>query len=136
MTPVAGNPPKSGEKMFATPCPINSTLGLCLSPLVRSATTADISDSIAPSIAMVTAGESRCNNRLGFNVGTARCGNPLGMPPNRAPIVSTGIWNNATAAVAPKHTRIAPGIRLKNLTQMSITASDAMPPIDAARFSV
>ena len=58
IAPVAGNPPTSGERMFATPCAINSTLGLCLSLLILSDTTADMSDSIAPSIATVSAGEN------------------------------------------------------------------------------
>ena len=58
MAPVAGSPPNIGEKIFATPCPINSTFGLCLSPLMRSETTADMSDSIAPSMATVNAGPS------------------------------------------------------------------------------
>ncbi len=57
MAPVAGNPPNMGEAMLATPCAISSTFGLCLSPDMRSATTADISDSIAPNIATVIAGE-------------------------------------------------------------------------------
>src|SRR5216683_1377817 len=51
MAPVAGSPPKRGETMLATPWPINSTLGLCLSLLMRSETTADMSDSMAPSMA-------------------------------------------------------------------------------------
>ena len=59
IAPVAGNPPNIGDAMLATPCAINSTLGLCWSLLMRSDTTADISDSIAPSIATVTAGPSR-----------------------------------------------------------------------------
>ena len=62
MAPVAGSPPKMGEIMLATPCATSSTLGLCLSPLMLSATTADMSDSIAPSMAMVTAEEN--NGRI------------------------------------------------------------------------
>ena len=58
MAPVAGRPPNSGEAMLAMPCANSSTFGLCRSPLIRSATTADISDSIAPSIATVSAGGS------------------------------------------------------------------------------
>ena len=58
IAPVAGKPPNIGEKMLAMPCAISSTLGLCRSSLMRSATTADISDSIAPSIATVKAGPS------------------------------------------------------------------------------
>src|ERR1700737_2268317 len=36
IAPVAGSPPKSGEKMLAMPWPTSSTFGLCLSPLMRS----------------------------------------------------------------------------------------------------
>src|SRR5438105_4601195 len=57
MAPVAGSPPKRGETMLATPCAMSSILGLCLSLLMRSETTADIRDSMAPSIATVKAGE-------------------------------------------------------------------------------
>ena len=47
MASVAGRPPKSGETMFATSSAMSSTLGLCLSLLIRSEKTADIRDSIA-----------------------------------------------------------------------------------------
>src|SRR5580704_15550800 len=57
MAPVAGSPPNRGDRMLAIPWPTSSTFGLCLSPLMRSETTADISDSIAPSMATVMAGE-------------------------------------------------------------------------------
>ena len=57
MAPVAGIPPKMGEKTFAMPCPMSSWLELCLSPVTPSATVAESSDSIAPRMAMVTAGE-------------------------------------------------------------------------------
>ena len=58
IAPVAGSPPNMGETMLATPCAISSTLGLWRSLLMRSDTTADMSDSIAPSIATVKAGPS------------------------------------------------------------------------------
>ena len=58
IAPVAGSPPNIGDMMFATPWPISSTFGLWRSLLMRSETTADISDSIAPSIATVNAGPS------------------------------------------------------------------------------
>ncbi len=76
--------------MFATPCAINSTFGLCWSPLMRSATTADINDSIAPSIATVMAGEIKLLIVAYSNTGTCSRGNPEGMPPKRVPTVSTG----------------------------------------------
>src|SRR5579885_2266258 len=56
MAPVAGSPPKSGEKILATPCPISSTFGLCLSLLILSETTADISDSMAPALTVAMLG--------------------------------------------------------------------------------
>ncbi len=37
MAPVAGMPPKRGETILAMPCATNSTLGLCLSPVMPSA---------------------------------------------------------------------------------------------------
>ena len=63
MAPVAGRPPNSGDRMLATPCPTSSTLGLCWLLLMRSETTADMSDSMAPSIATVMAGEMRGRSR-------------------------------------------------------------------------
>lgn len=56
IAPVAGIPPNNGATMLAIPCPNNSRLELCLSPVIPSATTADSNDSIAPSAAMTSAG--------------------------------------------------------------------------------
>ncbi len=64
IAPVAGRPPKSGDTMLATPCAKSSVFGLCRSPPIRSATTAESSDSMAPSIATVTAGEISESTRL------------------------------------------------------------------------
>ena len=66
MAPVTGMPPKNGTMMFAAPCAMSSVLELCLSPVTPSATVADSSDSMAPSIAMVNAGgsSSRIVSRL------------------------------------------------------------------------
>ena len=68
MAPVAGKPPNSGDAMFATPWATSSTLESCRSPLMRSATIADISDSIAPSMATVMAGtiKTPSNSRRNF----------------------------------------------------------------------
>ena len=90
MAPVAGSPPKIGETTLAMPCATSSTLGLCLSPLMRSETTADSSDSRAPSSATVKRRRQQAEHEV--RDGTAgRCsdGRPLGMPPKRLPIVST-----------------------------------------------
>src|SRR5436309_716746 len=64
IAPVAGNPPNIGEKILATPCPINSTFGLWRSLLIRSETTADMRDSIAPSIATVKAEQALHHARM------------------------------------------------------------------------
>ena len=64
--------------MFATPCPMSSTLGLCLSPLMRSETTADISDSIAPSMATVIAGEIEGPKQIQAKVRNLKCRQPGG----------------------------------------------------------
>jgi len=90
MAPVAGSPPNMGDIILATPWPMSSTLGLWRSLLMRSETTADMSDSIAPSMATVKAGPSRPWIKSVRNLGITRCGSPLGIPPKRVPIVSTG----------------------------------------------
>src|SRR5713101_421716 len=79
IAPVAGSPPKSGERIFAIPCPTSSTFGLCLSPLMRSETTADISDSIAPSMAPVTSHSSQGQtaDRVLVHVDTEQAGEKL-----------------------------------------------------------
>ena len=99
IAPVAGSPPNSGERILATPWATSSTFGLCLSPLMRSATTADMSDSMAPSMATVMAGGRRGCSRSMRNCGTFRVGSPDGIPPKRVPIVSTGSLKMTTAAV-------------------------------------
>jgi hypothetical protein len=90
IAPVAGNPPKSGEAILAMPCAKSSTFELWRVPLIRSATTADSSDSIAPSIAIVRVGEINVRMRSGRKRGMWIGGSPEGMPPKRAPMVSSG----------------------------------------------
>ena len=68
MAPVAGMPPNSGEAILAMPWATSSTLGLCWSPLIRSATTADINDSIAPSKATVNAGATAAAQSVGVEI--------------------------------------------------------------------
>ena len=55
MAPVAGSPPKSGERIFAIPWPISSLFESCFAPIIPSATTAERSDSMAARTAMETA---------------------------------------------------------------------------------
>lgn len=55
IAPVAAMPPKNGATRFPTPCATSSASGSCLVPIMPSATTAQSSDSIAPSMAIAAA---------------------------------------------------------------------------------
>ena len=70
IAPVAGSPPTSGDSTLAMPCAVSSTLGSCRSPAMRSATVADMSDSIAPSMATVSTDGSSGMIRSSRKVGT------------------------------------------------------------------
>ena len=58
MAPVAAKPPKKGATTLPMPCAISSASGSCLRPVMPSATTAESSDSIAPSMAIAKAAGS------------------------------------------------------------------------------
>jgi hypothetical protein len=100
---------------------------LCLSPLIRSATTADIRDSIAPSIATVTAGDKSLRINDGVNGGKDTVGRPDGTPPNRLPTVSTGRLNSQTPAVPATSATMVPGIRGTKRVTTRMIASDRTP---------
>ena len=78
---------------------------------MRSATTAESSDSIAPSIATVRAGDSSVRIRSTRNAGTCSVGRPLGTPPNRLPMVSTGSPAGSADAVPAISATMVPGRR-------------------------
>ncbi len=59
IAPVAGIPPNSGDAIFATPCATSSMLERWRPPIMPSATTAESSDSMPASNAMVNAGPAR-----------------------------------------------------------------------------
>ena len=61
----------------------------------------------------------------GRNRGKEKGGSPVGMPPNRLPIVSTGIANTTTIRVAANSATIVPGMRRVILGHNKIMASDA-----------
>ena len=100
---------------------------------MRSATTAESSDSIAPSIATVNAGRKRVGIRPGRNCGIATCGSPDGMPPNRLPTVSTPPPRISTAAVPPTSATIAPGTRGRKRRSRIISESAVAPKADCRR---
>src|SRR5258708_3357353 len=62
MAPVAAIPPKNGQRILLTPRATSSASGSCLVWAIPSATVADKSDSIAPSIAIAKADENNCRN--------------------------------------------------------------------------
>src|SRR6185369_9906532 len=90
---------------------------------MRSDTTADISDSIAPSIATVNAGPSSPCTSPACHRGITRWGKPFGIPPNLDPIVSTGILRRYAATVTPNIATIGPGMRPAIARHTSITAT-------------
>lgn len=122
--------------MFATPCAMSSTFGLWRSPPMRSATTADMSDSIAPSIATVMAGRRSVGMRDASNAGRAITGSPDGIPPNRVPMVSAPMPVSITKAVPPTRARIVPGTRGSRRRSTRMSASAAMPSAAAEGVKV
>lgn len=88
MAPVAGIPPKMGERMLAIPCPTSSWLESWRSPMTPSATVAESRDSMAPSTAMVMAGDTSCLMAVQFRSGTFMPGSSALME-KRSPMVST-----------------------------------------------
>ena len=101
---------------------------------MRSATIADISDSIAPSIATVTAGMIRPPMSSGRKAGRWIAGRPLGMPPKRVPMVSTSRPSAATAAVPRHSATIEPGMRVETRFIRMMIAS--VPAASAAAIGV
>ena len=100
---------------------------------IMSETTADMSDSMAPSMATVKAGASNGRVMLNCNWGKLKAGSPLGMPPKRLPMVSTGSDGKRTTATVPSSSAtIEPGTRrCHDFGHKTIIASDA-----AAKASV
>ena len=90
MAPVAGMPPKMGEARFAIPWATSSMLERCRPPIMPSETTAERSDSMPPSSAIVNAGAIRPVAWERVSAGSAGAGSDAWIAPNRDPIVSTG----------------------------------------------
>ena len=111
-------------------------LELCRSPVIWSAMTADSRLSTAASRATVNADGNRGSIKSVRNVGMAKGGSPVGIPPNLLPIVSIGIGRSAVASVARISATIAPGIFLVRRGIRRITARDATPTPIAAPCAV
>ena len=70
MVPVTQMPPNSAEPMLATPCATSSQFERWRRPVMPSATTADSSDSMAPSSAKATASGSTAMHLVELNAGS------------------------------------------------------------------
>ncbi len=79
-----------------------------------SATTADSSDSMAPSIAIVNAGSISSIRRVAVTSGKWKDGKPCGIPPKALPMVATPAkWNIPWRAVTATSATSGPGIRFR-----------------------
>ena len=111
IAPVAGIPPEIGEAMLAIPCATSSMLERWRPPIMPSATTAESSDSIAPSSAMVNAGAARVVSIGSVTWGSVGRGSPASITPKRLPIVSTGRCSRRTSTVVTIKATNGPGTR-------------------------
>src|SRR2546430_2188925 len=111
MAPVAGIPPNSGDAMLAIPCATSSMFERWRPPIIPSATTAERSDSTAPSNAIVNA--APINPGIWWNVTAGRegAGSAALMTPKRLPIVSTGRCSSCTPPVVPTSATNGLGMR-------------------------
>ncbi|MCY1356561.1 hypothetical protein D9M69_430180 [compost metagenome] len=97
-----------------------------------SATTADSSDSIAPSMAMVKAGPASSIMRASEISGSDGAGNPRGRPPKALPMVATpSKRNSACTAVATTSATSGPGTRCSQRTRGAPSTSSRLPSASA-----
>lgn len=113
--------------MLATPCAMSSMFERWRPPIMPSDTTADSSDSIPASSAIVNAGLARLASRGSVTSGSAGRGSPASITPNRLPIVSTGRWNSCTIAVVTTRATSVPGIRLSKRRHTTMIANVSVP---------
>src|SRR3989449_3307320 len=111
MAPVAGIPPNSGEAMFAIPCATSSMFERWRPPIMPSATTAERSDSTAPSSAIVNAAPINPGIWWNETAGREGAGSAALITPKRLPMVSTGRCSSCTAAVVTMSATNGLGIR-------------------------
>ena len=81
IVPVTQMPPNSAEPILAKPCATSSQFERWRRPVMPSATTAESSDSIAPSSAKAIASGSTACAFSRLNGGSAGNGRVRGMPP-------------------------------------------------------
>jgi len=128
MVPVTQMPPNSAEPMLAKPCATSSQLERWLRPVMPSATTAESSDSIAPSKAKATASGSTAIIFSSDSGGSCGSGSVRGNSPNWLPMVATGRCKSADAIVTTPTAIRMPGHvgRMRRMATISTTvASEA-----------
>ena len=110
IAPVTGMPPNMTEAILAVPCATNSQFERCRRPVMPSATTAESSDSIAPSKAMARASGRSSRILARSKTGSVGAGRLCGTPPNLEPMVATSrpsspvnAAHSATAINMPGH---------------------------------
>ena len=127
IAPVAGSPATSDEPRLATPCARSSASGRCRAPgTIRSATTAERSDSI-PARKAITRAEGRSSAiRATDTSGSAGQGSRSGSAPKRPSIVATP-GRTAASADPAATARIRPGQRGAARRKPAIIAIVASP---------
>ena len=124
MVPVTQKPPNSAEAALPTPCATSSQLERWRRPVMPSATTAESSDSIAPSSVKDKAAGSTSRIFAKLNTGKDGNGSAWGMPPKRVPMVATDKSNAAVMAAALATAISMPGqCGLMDLRPMMIAAT-------------
>ena len=105
------------------PWAISSWLGLWRSSMMLSAIRAHSNDSIAPNSASVKAGSNKKRAVSHENSGQSSVGRLLGTPPNRVPMVSTGMPLTLTSSVASTSATMEPGTSVHLRAQARVFAS-------------
>ena len=129
IAPVAGIPPNRGDAMLATPWATSSMLERWRPPIIPSATTAESSDSTAPSRAMVNAAPMSPGICRKVTAGRDGAGSTALITPNRLAMVSTGKCPSCTAAVVAMSATNGLGMRwlTRGHRTMMATVTPATP---------
>ena len=136
MVPVTQRPPNSAEPMFATPCATSSQFERWRRPVMPSATTADRSDSMAPSSVSDRAEGSSVTIRCTERSGRAGAGRVDGMPPKLLPMVVTSRPLTPTSAAARATAISIPGQCGRHRRSARITATVPSASAGAAGVTV
>ena len=116
---------------------MSSTLGLCFRPLMRSDTTADMSDSIAPSMATVIAGEISGPQQVGTKLRNDQCRQAgRNSAETRADRFHRAAGRMTTMVVPTKSATMYPGTLFTYRVQAMMSSSAQTPSAVAVSDSV